>query len=530
MRYAFSIFLHHQKKKKNCLILFQFPWLTLCNSDAVPQEGLLRNVSFMTKNLRKRVKMFNFISNETDKDTLIYRDRIYVWENLLADQFVNDRYDIGIVQEDFIVHCKFGIENCYNYFTIHPHHTFGNCFTFRVPENAKPIPGIARGLSLILKSHDIPTSAVYDAQTNIDGTKSIRIVIHEPYTIPDMVNNAMEIIPGYSTSIGLVQKNIQRINTPFSKCNENPWFDSLGSKVKETRPICFQSCVIANFYQNCGCITVQHIGARIIPYKTNKNILINGKYCLYINVSDMDETLERGLCEVKYQRIIGKMAISCMGDCKGSCEEIQYKTTVSLAKWPQDNGIADFIYKYVIPSSNKTEYKRYWFSLHDIYNTSYPLDKKSTLRFMDIRNAVLEEENVTKLEEIQKMLENKTILPLIHDQHKNLSSMKDAEIKWVQNSFYRLNVYFRDPVIEVHTQILNHPFTDLCSGIGGCLGLWVGCSVISIIEVLQLLGGMVKIGWKSMHRKLFSTNRMLTKVVPKEVTTDMSLHTIVIEQ
>ncbi len=512
--------------------IFQFPWLTLCNSDVVPQEGLLRNLSFLTKNVNKRIKMVEFLRNKTDKDTLIYRDHIYVWENFLVDQFVSDRYDIGIVQEDFIALCKFKGKNCYDYFTIHPHHTFGNCFTFKVPKNVIPTPHIERGLSLMLKSHDVMTTAVYNAQTNIDGTNSIRLVLHEENTVPDMINEAMEIVPGHSTSISLVQQKLHRINTPSSKCNENAWFESSGNMIKETRRLCSQSCIIAQFYRNCGCITVQNIGTRITPYKKSKNIPIeNAKHCLYINLSDMDETLQRGLCEVRTQNTVDKMTRPCMEDCKWNCEETQYKTTVSYAKWPQNAGVKDFIKKYVIPSSNTTEYKRYWFSLNDNYNTSYLLDKSSMLKYMDLVNNLYDDENATKLENIPKMLENKTILPILNTDHKNLPTMQDAEIKWVQSSFYRLNVYFKDPIVEVHTQVLDSSFADLCSGIGGSLGLWVGCSVISIIEVLTLLGGIAKIGCKSLHGKLFHKNIKSMKVVPEKVSAlDKSLHSIKIEQ
>ncbi len=486
----------------------------------VPQEGLLRNVSFLMENVNKRLKMAEFLRNKTDKDTRIYRDRIYVWENFLADQLVSDRYDMGIVQEDFIVNCKFQDKNCYDYFTIHPHHTFGNCFTFQVPKNVLPIPGIERGLSLILKSHDVMTTAVYNAQTNIDGTNSIRLVLHEENTVPDMVNDAMEIVPGFSTSTSLAQQNIHRINTPVSKCIENPWFENSGKMVKETMIMCAQSCIIAYFYRNCGCITVQHIGSRITPYKTNKNILLeNVKHCFYINISDLDETLHRGLCQVRTQNIVGKMAKPCLEDCRWNCEETQYKTTVSYAKWPQNAGVKDFIKKYVIPSSNRPEYKRYWFSLNENYNTSYLLDKSSMLKYMDVVDKVYDGDNInaTKLQDIPKMLENKTILPTLNTDHKNLPSLQDAEIKWVQNSFYRLNVYFKDPVVEVHTQVLDSSFADLCSGIGGSLGLWVGCSVISIIEVLTLLGGITKIGCKSLHRKLLQRSIKLMKVVPEKL-------------
>ncbi len=207
--------------------LFQFPWVTLCSSDAIPLEGYGRNLTYFFRTNEKVLKMLIFLSNNTDEDVLIYKDRIQVYENFLAEQLIDDRYDVGILQEDFIVHCYFGEKNCLDYFTTHPHHLFGNCFTLKIPDNVVPYMGIEQGLSVIL-NHNIPSSGIYNAQTKIDETKSVRVIVHEQNTVPDMVNNAIEITPGFSTSIGLVQQNIQRIDTPSSKCNKNPLKTFLG--------------------------------------------------------------------------------------------------------------------------------------------------------------------------------------------------------------------------------------------------------------------------------------------------------------
>ena len=508
--------------------LFQFPWITLCSSDAIPLEGYDRNLTFFFRNFENVYSMWHFLRNNTDREVLIYKERIAVWENFLVEQLTGDRYDIGVLLEDFIVHCKFGDENCSDYFVTHPHHLFGNCFTLQVPGNVVPYMGIEDGLSVIL-AHNIPSSDQYNAHTKIDETKSVRVMVHEPYTIPDMVNNAIEITPGYSTSIGLVQQNIKRIDTPFNKCNGNPWFHISGKRVKETRSLCQQSCMIKYVYERCGCITLQRIGSQIMPYKTNEHILLgNVQHCLYINLSNMDDTLRRGLCESQNQKVVNKMARPCIRNCKLNCEEIKYKTTISYAKWPQDIGIGDFVEKYIIQSSNKTEYKRYWFSLNVNYDTSYPLNKKSMLNYADADRLVeeivseYEEYNETVHQIITNMIENTTILPTIQSNHKNLPSMQDAEIKWIQNSFYRLNVYFRERIVEVHTQVLNYPFEDLCSSIGGCLGLWVGCSVISIIEILQLLGGIGKITCEYIREKLFPSNTVMVKVDVKADSTETS--------
>ena len=64
-------------------------------------------------------------------------------------------------------------------------------------------------------------------------------------------------------------------------------------------------------------------------------------------------------------------------------------------------------------------------------------------------------------------------------------ALEEAEKKWIENSFYRLNVYFSKIDVEKHIQIPLYTINDLGSNLGGAIGLWIGVSVLTIIEVLS---------------------------------------------
>ena len=66
-------------------------------------------------------------------------------------------------------------------------------------------------------------------------------------------------------------------------------------------------------------------------------------------------------------------------------------------------------------------------------------------------------------------------------------TLEDALVNWVDNSFYRLNVYFQRGTVEKHKQVPATGMVDLLSSMGGVLGLWIGSSVLSVIELGYLI-------------------------------------------
>ncbi len=50
------------------------------------------------------------------------------------------------------------------------------------------------------------------------------------------------------------------------------------------------------------------------------------------------------------------------------------------------------------------------------------------------------------------------------------NTLEETEKKWIKKYFYRLNVYFSEPTIQTHKQVISFSFTDLLSTVGGVLG------------------------------------------------------------
>ena len=87
-------------------------------------------------------------------------------------------------------------------------------------------------------------------------------------------------------------------------------------------------------------------------------------------------------------------------------------------------------------------------------------------------------------------------------------TLEDALVNSVDNSFYRLNVYFQRGTVEKHKQVPANGMVDLFSSMGGVLGLWVGSSVLSVIELGYLIVDVCHILQKSCRKSAKQTTVM----------------------
>ncbi len=71
--------------------------------------------------------------------------------------------------------------------------------------------------------------------------------------------------------------------------------------------------------------------------------------------------------------------------------------------------------------------------------------------------------------------------------YKAMNDIELLKLAWVQDSFFRLNVCFKESTIEQHIQVASFSLADLWSSVGGILGLWLGISVMTIIEVFSFI-------------------------------------------
>ncbi len=429
------------------------------------------------------------------------------------------RHELSHRQNDLIIACTFYGLPCDDTFKLLLSPEFLNCYTFTGFKTKTYPVGVENGLSLILKEDEISLSVGHYSDTsNIWSTKGLRITVHEPYTIPNLFDNSMELVPGHSTTVSIQQKNIERINTPKSKCIPKTWIHQKSNTdrgFRSTYYSCLLQCDINYVWERCGCKPA--VMPDLFPFEEEEEHL----QCTFSNKSDklsLQEMLLKMHCEFKRMKELNTIKEAeihppCVEVCDWDCNSIEYSTDVSQSRWPVNSEVPNFLYKYVsgkFNQINKDYHKHLIYAYNGSFDQHYNQDDIFTFNeAVQITKKIYHPfENATEIaNELMTKMRNKTIIPSINPQHLNLSSVEEAEIKWVQDSFYRVNIYFKEPVVQVHRQLLDYGLADFWSALGGILGLWAGISIITVIELFEFLCRLFKITSEKACRLRYSSQR-----------------------
>ncbi len=68
---------------------------------------------------------------------------------------------------------------------------------------------------------------------------------------------------------------------------------------------------------------------------------------------------------------------------------------------------------------------------------------------------------------------------------KSSNASEDEIYSWVSSHFLRIIIYSRTDLVLVKEETPKYRLSDLFSSIGGCLGLWVGVSVLTFSKVFD---------------------------------------------
>ena len=472
------------------IFIFQFPWVTFCLSNGFVQSSVIKERELLIRESFSYSTLTKYLDNEATE--IFTRQKIELYRNLTnADRqryFLNAPkgkwHKLGVEKNDFIVNCRIGTKDCYDNFTLYMNAKFFNCYTLRdlTVENKFKGVGPEFGLSVILAGQDLPVFYRYNVWSNSEDSKSVRVIIHEENTLPQPINDGIEIIPGMSTTVGIVQKKLERIDTPKSRCKGKTWVDGGDIQVVQSLKLCVDLCYVKYVLSKCDCVVLGTLGNYGI-----QNELVNVTFCLQTNLSNLTQTVERGLCYLDAMNSANNYVDECLKTCIWNCEHVKYDYTVSYSKWPEEKVIPDFILNYVKQKPEDVFYRIYYEKLRKSYsNYSSQTKVKNELSVSEAMNEYIDALKRNDTEVIIERLNGTVLTPAIKQDYLKLGSLEEAKRKWVQDTFYRVNIYFKQPVVEVHKQILNSDMADLWSAIGGIVGLWLGLTVVGAVEILEL--------------------------------------------
>uniref|UniRef100_A0A8C3VIZ9 Epithelial sodium channel subunit beta n=1 Tax=Catagonus wagneri TaxID=51154 RepID=A0A8C3VIZ9_9CETA len=206
--------------------------------------------------------------------------------NIFAQVPNKELVAMGYPAERMILACLFGAEPCnYRNFTPIFHPDYGNCYIFNwgVKEKALPSanPGAEFGLKLILDMGQ------KDYVPFLTSTAGVRLMLHEQRSFPFIRDEGIYAMSGTETSIGVLVA-------------------------------CIRSCFQDHVVRHCHC------GHYLYPLPPGE------KYC------NSQEFPDWAYCYSALRMSLAQRE-TCIDVCKESCNDTQYKMTISMADWPSES-------------------------------------------------------------------------------------------------------------------------------------------------------------------------------------------------
>ena len=464
----------------------QFPSVSICNSDhlslvmANRLETLLKGVNVthsdddndnVTQFLRKFDDFLLYSSTffqvyteviplERSFDHML---EVYSRLGLTANIGYDAASVAGVQRDDFIVNCRFMDDNC-NIATsfrklFDPY--YFNCFTFSpasiLQSGASRLQGVEYGLSLMLftgSAGHLSTSnefnylipGMQESDPALASGQGARVVVHSPDTRPHPTAEGYDILPGYSVTVGVRASENARIKRPHGNCSDHSTqTDSRNNTYKYTLISCQNQCIQKKIMATCGCVDNR------IPDPIDFNGL---PYCFQLpkmsaSCFSLDETPLESACVAELR------AYARMMDCR---KEVYEMITIRDPHAIQTCNC--------FPPCNDV-----------VYDASYSL---STLPERT-------DEHTAFYSILDKFLDNLSPAKKVL-----LRRMHGDNYEHVMGQMARLNVYIADNNIIKTTESADYDATRLVSDIGGQLGLWIGISVMTLFEVIQLFADVLR--------------------------------------
>ena len=350
-----------------------------------------------------------------------------------ADLFwaLGDRaVEVGHSFSDFVIRCKFEDHLCNSTnFVIYAFSSFFNCYTFIVGRSGRRTvtQGIAAGLSLTLFLEPLDKTIVkpYDDNAFAGNSYGVRVLVNPPNSLPAAGVMGYDILAGHATYIAFDITERKRLPKPYSTCRgvgSMALGDGLAYSFTECKNICTHRLIRGK----CGCFPT--------IYKVRRNYTaLNETSCGYDTFKTENNNMMA--CQKEYLKDI-ETRLNYANDCNchPPCEDIKYSTTLSQSGFPSENSMTSFWKTLLEQNPNKERLKA----------------------FKHYQTFVSE------------------------------NASMDTMSTWTQKHFLRLTVYANSKTVTIKQEIPMYTLINLLSQIGGCLGLWLGISIITIIEFFDL--------------------------------------------
>ncbi|PAA93234.1 hypothetical protein BOX15_Mlig004814g2, partial [Macrostomum lignano] len=337
--------------------------------------------------------------------------------------------EIGYQISDMLVDCSMGTSYCsVSNFTRFLHPMYGNCYTFNAAvTNSSRVSvkqqGPLFGLTLTLY---IDQS---DYVSTVAQSAGAVVVLHEPTTQPFPEESGIRVSPGRETYIGMKQTYKKLLGSPYS---DNCAIDYKTANKKYNMYRSLDEWALPNVnYTKMVCLKT------CIQRKTESRCNCSSPK---LPPSNITRTPALPICKYSYNSTSKSVSQeaeclhavqesefeTCRSGCQSQCEEMQYDASISMAAWPSMGYESDAFHQVMM------------------YNP---------------------------------------IVRTQMDGHKT----DDSKADFISQNMVKLIVFFADPETRTEISTKGYEITDLLSDMGGQVGLWLGLSVLTLFELIEML-------------------------------------------
>ncbi|VDP65811.1 unnamed protein product [Echinostoma caproni] len=209
------------------------------------------------------------------------------------------------------------------------HHLFMNCYTFEPKElsEAQDISIFSLVVGMSPRDRDVPAHPAFFTDV-FEQARGLRIVVHEPGTMPDMEKDGLHVEPGKLNEISFEPYLWNRLNTPKRPClvaNESHRYRDLDEWYNYTHSSCLLVHQQREIMSECGCMLV--LNPR--PVAPTEQM----PYCGRLRANEnMTAFMERLAClSEKMQKAVKQKYDGTA--CLPRCTYYEYPSTTSITKW-----------------------------------------------------------------------------------------------------------------------------------------------------------------------------------------------------
>ncbi|XP_013400770.1 FMRFamide-activated amiloride-sensitive sodium channel-like [Lingula anatina] len=411
----------------------EMPSITLCNinpispskqGDAQQKQNTYIGVLTMLSYLENATKLNRSDAANSHVFRLLSATGLYEHDENAPDE-------VGTSFQDFVIGCTFDMQPCgINQFSKFVDAQYYNCYTFNglnVNDSLVSMStGPRNGLSLILyleSDSDTQIGSGIYDKLSNTGNSAGARVVIHP---PKTFPSPTDM--GFDVSPGFSTSVSVRAERKELKGlpYSNCSEDSLtaGTAFRYTSEHCMKICQQQFVIERCGCM------APNLP-KVSDEIPDNITYCGYLYSDDYAASLDNVECEDSALReFVSDSRNSEKCECYSPCSEFSYRTALSQSFWPLDYYANSFLLTYVFNHPN--------------YSHLLAYKNFQQLGYSDLGGAI-------------------------------------------RRNFLRLNVYFEDLSVQENVEIASYEFQDFFSDLGGTFGFWIGVSMLTLCELIELL-------------------------------------------